>query len=144
MTAFLFAILNSCSITGRVAILNYCPIRRLLSIHHLAFLTNQRQLHLPPHPHPAGIELSLLHYWNLSAIAGDLIMTSFTAQWGRVSPEATTDTAASFRQASLLKLVWYIKEKGANPVFENPATYDFFFQQIWPSRPLVIISNWMF
>ena len=48
---FTFAILNSCPITGRVAILNYCPIRRLLSICHLAFLTNQRQA-TPPPKHP--------------------------------------------------------------------------------------------
>ena len=40
---FPFAILNSCPITGWVAILNYCPIRRLLSICHLAFLSNQRR-----------------------------------------------------------------------------------------------------
>ena len=42
---------NSCPITGWVAILNYCPIRRLLSIRHLAFLTNQRWRH-PPSPPP--------------------------------------------------------------------------------------------
>ena len=61
MTAFPFAILNSCPITGRVAILNYCPIRRLLSICHLEFLTNQRQA--APLIPPRGIELSLLHYF---------------------------------------------------------------------------------
>ena len=61
MTAFPSTILNSCPITGRVAILNYCPIRRLLSIRHLEFLTNQRRA-APPHL-PPGIELSLLHYW---------------------------------------------------------------------------------
>ena len=62
MTAFPFAILNSYPITGWVAILNYFPIRRLLSICHLAFLTNQRWA-APPHP-PPGIELSLLHYFS--------------------------------------------------------------------------------
>ena len=61
MTAFPFAILNSCPITGWVAILNYCPIRRLLFIRHLAFLTNQRQA-APPNT-PLGTELSLLHYF---------------------------------------------------------------------------------
>ena len=51
MTAFPFTILNSCPVTGWVAILNYCPIRRLLSIRHLEFMTNQRQA-APPYPLP--------------------------------------------------------------------------------------------
>ena len=49
LRAFPSAILNSCPITGQVAILYYCPIRRLLSICHLAFWTNQRWA-APPTP----------------------------------------------------------------------------------------------
>ena len=50
MATFPSTILNSCPITGRVAILNYCPIRWLLSIHYLAFLSNQRWLAPMPSP----------------------------------------------------------------------------------------------
>ena len=63
MAAFPFAILNSCPITGQATILNYCPIRWLLSICHLAFSSNQRWL-APSYPPPWHRTLSstLLYY----------------------------------------------------------------------------------
>ena len=50
MAAFPFAILNSCPITGWATNLNYCPIRWLLSICHLALLSKQRRLDSPLTP----------------------------------------------------------------------------------------------
>ena len=107
MAAFPFAILNSCPMTGRVAITNYCPIRRLLSICHLAFLSNQRRAH--PRTPPPGIELSLLHY---------LYPLKFLSAFVVVFESITTSFRKTFLSLSLFEI--HIKKQ---PVVTDPGCH---------------------
>ena len=117
MTAFPFAILNSCPITGRVAILNYCPIRRLLFIHHLAFLTNQRRLHPPSPPWHRTLTFTLLKSKN------QCCFTQFTSGFGHCRKPQSVSFNTLFIPTIYLRLPLCLNNF-TNSRVSNPGTED--------------------